>query len=171
MSMLMRELLKDKLPVPRCEYQDDLSTDVDCGLRCEDESLTKQSEAAACDINNIVRHWIKSGGAMDLSQRVGQFLDVAEVPDFQTCQQFIASASDLFMSLPATVRDRFKNDPGEFLAFVQDPKNVDEMVEMGLATKKAPVEPAGLPESPLAGATGTGAQATAAASAAGSTAP
>lgn len=39
-----------------------------------------------------------------------------------------------FMTLPASVRERFANDPGEFLKFAEDPANLDEMVDMGLAT-------------------------------------
>ena len=41
----------------------------------------------------------------------------------------------MFLDLPAKVRDRFKNDPGQFLEFATDPSNVDELVKMGLATK------------------------------------
>ena len=44
----------------------------------------------------------------------------------------VAQANTMFEELPATVRDKFKNDPGLFLDFVQDPKNGPEMVELGL---------------------------------------
>ena len=139
MSQFMRELLiaKGGSVKPRLDYRDDLSTDVDCSLVCEDASLTKQSEAAACDVNNIVKHWIQSGGAMDLSQRVGQFLDVSAVPDFRSCQQFLIDAENMFLSIPADVRARFNNDPAVFLDFVQNPANSDELVKLGLATAKS----------------------------------
>lgn len=39
------------------------------------------------------------------------------------------------MALPAQVRAKFSNDAAEFLDFVQNPKNADELVAMGLATK------------------------------------
>lgn len=118
-------------------------------LACPDKVITKQSEAAACDINNIVARWKKSGGALDLSQRVGHFLDVADIPDFQGCHNFVLAARDLFLSLPAELRSRFDNDPGSFLNFASNPANMAEMVKLGLATPVA--APAGSPDSPLAG--------------------
>ena len=122
------------------------------GLLCSDKSLAKQSEATACDVNVIVQRWLKSGGVMDLSQRVGQFLDVADVPDYHTSLNFVKSAESMFLALPVSVRERFSNDPGRFLAFAQDPANVPELVSLGLG--KAPVEPVGSTDSPLAGDTG-----------------
>lgn len=129
----------------------------DTGLECLDKSLAKQSEASMCDVNVIVQRWLKSGGAMDLSQRVGQFLDVADVPDYHTSLNFVKSAESMFLALPVSVRERFDNDPGRFLAFAQDPANVPELVSMGLG--KAPVEPAGSPGSPRAGEAGAAAPA------------
>ena len=121
-------------------------------LTCADVSLAKQSEAAACDVNLIVQRWLKSGGTMDLSQRVGDFLDVSDVPDYHSALNFVKSANSMFDALPATVRERFDNDPGQFVAFCSVPDNLPEMVTLGLA--KAPAEPVGSPVSPLAGAAG-----------------
>lgn len=45
------------------------------------------------------------------------------------------------MTLPAKVRDRFSNDPGKFLAFVDDPKSREEMYELGLAKRPDPPPP------------------------------
>lgn len=103
------------------------------GLVCLDESKTKQSEADACDVNRIVARWLKSGGTIDLCQRVGQFLDVADIPDYKGCLNFVASANSMFAALPADIRERFDNDPGAFLAFADNPENADAMIELGLA--------------------------------------
>ena len=38
----------------------------------------------------------------------------------------------MFEELPATIRKKFENDPAKFLDFVNDERNADEMVELGL---------------------------------------
>lgn len=136
----------------------------DFAFRTVGPSRTKQSEAAACDINNIVSRWMKSGSACDLTARVGQFLDVSNVPDFHAACNFVAGAKSLFLELPAEVREEFNNDPGRFLKFASNPANFDKLVSMGLASKPvppgpAPAAPAGSPDSPLAGEAGEAAQA------------
>lgn len=129
----------------------------DFSLVCPEEVMTKQSEASACDVNKIVERWKKSGGAVDLSVRVGQFLDVSDIPDFQGANNFIVGANNLFMSLPAEIRYKFGNDAAAFLEFATNPANSKEMIQMGLAK---PVEaPAGLPQSPIAGAATEGGEA------------
>lgn len=105
-------------------------------------SLTKQAFKDECDINKIVeRH--SAQGTLDeylgitMQQRQGQFLDLSESVDFQTAHQIVQQAQEAFQTLPALVRERFRNDPGQLLAFMQDPKNADEAVALGLATKVA----------------------------------
>ena len=137
----------------RSAYDDDGDkVSNETGLLCSDKSLAKQSEAQSCDVNVIVQRWLKSGGVMDLSQRVGQFLDVADVPDYHTSLNFVRNAEAMFLALPVSVRERFDNDPGRFLDFAQNPDNLPEMVAMGLG--KAPVEPVGSSGSPLTGEAG-----------------
>jgi len=46
-----------------------------------------------------------------------------------------------FATLPSHVRRRFENDPQEFLAFMADPANQDEVIKMGLATDNRPPPP------------------------------
>jgi hypothetical protein len=43
------------------------------------------------------------------------------------------------MQLPSDIRAKFDNDPGEFFEFCTDPKNADEMVQLGL--REAPPSP------------------------------
>lgn len=109
------------------------------------ESATKQSFKDECDINRIMARYQVTGVLPEqLMPGQPQFVDVTGV-DYLTGMQKIAEAKSLFQALPATVRLRFKNDPGEFLDFAQDPNNQDELVELGLA-RRPPHEP--LPVSP-----------------------
>lgn len=104
-------------------------------------SLTKQSFKAECDINKIMQKFKKVQGADFLSQYngyvEGRFGDFSNVTDYRSAIEQVEHAKSVFCALPAKVRSRFSNDPAAFLDFVQDPKNSDELVSLGLATKRA----------------------------------
>ena len=98
-----------------------------------EESLTHQSFKDECDINNIVAKFRKSGLIDHVNKYQGQYIDATQlVPDYHGALNFINEASETFMSLPASIRERFDNDPGAFLDFVSDEDNKSEMFEMGL---------------------------------------
>lgn len=113
-------------------------------------SRTKQSFLPECDINNIVKSYRVTGqiNHMRANAAQGVYEDLPDPIDFQTSLNIIQEARDSFDSLPAQVRKRFDNDPGEFLAFMTDPKNQDEIIKMGLATDTRP--PPAPPEPPPA---------------------
>lgn len=48
-------------------------------------------------------------------------------------------AQEQFAALSSKIRKRFNNDPVELLKFVSDAKNLEEMYELGLAVKPAPI--------------------------------
>lgn len=98
---------------------------------CLDPSLTVQSDAADADINTIVSRF-GIGAEMPLSVNMPSYQDFEDVFDYQTAQNVLIQARDAFMSLPAKVRSRFDNDPHEFMQFVYDPANGDELIALGL---------------------------------------
>lgn len=52
------------------------------------------------------------------------------------------AAEEAFSSLPAKLRARYQNDPGQFLAALNDPEEADFLRDMGvLAPKKAAEAP------------------------------
>lgn len=107
-------------------------------------TLAKQSMAAECDINNIMKRFEKTGLLDHAKEHGGRYGDFLSAPDFHTaCNQVIA-ANDMFMSLPARVRERFQNDAAAFLLFAHDPANQAEMRDLGLM--KSPDQVEGLPE-------------------------
>ena len=97
----------------------------------------KQAFKDECDINNILRAYQENGklpsNMKDISQ--GKYGDFTSVSDYQTSMNLVLQANEMFAALPAIVRDRFQNDPVR-LAFTNDPKNIDEMVKLGLATPR-----------------------------------
>lgn len=108
----------------------------DTVLVCKDVSLTKQSFQKECDINHIMVKFKKTAGADFLSQfsgytggRVGDF---SKVTDYRSAIEQVRTAQGMFDALPAKVRARFRNDTAEFLDFVHNPANREEMISLGL---------------------------------------
>lgn len=71
-------------------------------------------------------------------QSVAQYLDVTGA-DFQEAQNLIAGARSMFNELPASMRERFDNQPAQLLAFLEKEENREEAIKLGLLNAKAPV--------------------------------
>lgn len=95
---------------------------------------TKQEFREQCDINNVIKQFTATGQINHISAAAarGAFMDLPDDLDYQSSLNIVLKAEESFMALPAKVRDRFDNDPATFLAFVDDPKNADELVKLGI---------------------------------------
>lgn len=100
---------------------------------------TQQQYRDECDINNIMEKY-KLTGVLRVRNNYarGEYIDLASAPDFRESLDIVAKAQDAFDALPSSLRKRFGNDPMEFLDFVHDPKNIDEIDKMGLTKPKSP---------------------------------
>jgi len=128
-------------PFIRSAYNYDTNkASTESGLECLDKSLTKQSFAEEVDINTIVRRFNLSG-ELPSDIRAPEYADFEDVYDYHSALNAIAKAHESFDAMPADVRYRFNNDPGDFVDFCNDPKNVDEMVKLGLAVPVSKSEP------------------------------
>lgn len=102
----------------------------------KEPSLTQQHEAAACDINNILKRYVKTGILPSMGE--GQFIDVTGVDDYRHALELLQNANDAFDGLGARVREHFNNDPQELIAAAFDPKRQKEFEELGLTVPKEP---------------------------------
>ncbi|AXL15262.1 internal scaffolding protein [Microviridae sp.] len=102
-------------------------------------SLAKQSFKEECDINNILGKFRKTGLLTHTKENNGMYSELPELEDYHHAMTQIAEAQQSFETLPSDLRAKFGNDPGAFLDFVHDEKNIDAMVEMGLM--QPPSEP------------------------------
>ncbi len=133
-------------------------------FECVGRSRTKQAERDACDINKIMAKYVKTGLVSHLNRHGGDYGFATSV-SFHEAMNVVTKADSMFADLPAEVRRRFSGEPGEFLDFVQDESNHEEMIKLGLANRKLvpdsdpvesevaapaapipPVEPAASPE-------------------------
>jgi len=93
---------------------------------------TKQSFAKECDINNIMKRYEKDGIVNHFNKYGGMYGDFTGVPEYRDALERVRAADEMFMSLPASIRTRFANDPSGFISFVEDPANKDELLKLGL---------------------------------------
>lgn len=113
-----------------------------CVLDCsESKILTEQAHKREVDINNIVKkHGIQHIESVSRLQSPDFRFDDVSGNDFQEAMEITTRAKEEFLTLPATIRKQFDNNPAQFLDFVQNPANNDQLVSMGLA-QRTPAEP------------------------------
>lgn len=95
-------------------------------------SMTKQSMKDESDINFIIRRYVKTGNLSHVNRFSGMYGDFTPLT-FHEAMNIVRQGEEMFEALPAVIRRRFGNDPEAFLGYVQDPKNLPEMRELGLA--------------------------------------
>lgn len=96
-------------------------------------SMTKQSFKDECDINNIMAKFERTALLEHVNQHQGNYGDFTDAPqDYHEAMNQVIAADDMFQTIPAKLRAAFNNDPGEFLAFTNDPENLDRMRDLGL---------------------------------------
>lgn len=98
------------------------------------EGLTRQEFQAECNINNIMAKYQKTGLVDHITKHSPMYGEFDPI-DFQTALDTIKDGEAMFAELPSQARKYFNNDPAEFMTFVQDPDNIDKLVELGLASK------------------------------------
>lgn len=120
----------------------------DSALACKDKSLAQQHFKEECDINTIVDRFLKTG-ELPSDVRMPRYGDFTGIHDYKTAMDAITKAQSAFMEMPAQIRNRFHNDPQEFVAFCSDDANREEAAKMGLvpeevaALVRPPAPPAG----------------------------
>lgn len=98
----------------------------------EGPTLTKQAFKDECDINVIMARYEKTGILPNMNPREPRFGDFTSVSDYHNACNRVIAAQQAFDDLPAEVRARFENDPGQLLAALQDPSRKEELTQLGL---------------------------------------
>lgn len=106
------------------------------GYTCTDPSRTQQQFKEECDVNNILRNYVNTGVLTHTSSVSPQFGDYSNMPsDYGEALALIERSREEFMQLSSDVRERFDNDPFSLVKFLQDEKNRDEAVKLGLVNE------------------------------------
>jgi len=81
-------------------------------------SKTTQDDVKACDINNIMARFIKDGVVTHLNRTQGRYGDATQV-QYETAFELINKADATFATLPAEIRENYRNDPANFLGAIE----------------------------------------------------
>jgi len=111
-------------------------------VKGERSGSAKQSFKDECDINFILSRFRRTRVLDWVSKNPPRYGDATGY-DFQRALDIVVKGREAFESLPAHIRSRFANDPAQFLDFVHDPENRDDMRKMGLLRPEDDVQPPG----------------------------
>lgn len=102
-----------------------------------------QAEAAACDMDNILRRFA-NGDISVLSQSQGVYADVADAPmHFTDALNMVRSVEDVFNQMPAEEREKYDNDWVKYGASLVNPvvePPVEPVVESAVVEKEVAAE-------------------------------
>lgn len=96
----------------------------------------KQEFKAECDINNIMKKYVKTGQLFHLAKGNPKYGEFADALTFQESLNLVNFAQEQFEALPAHVREQFGNDPIQFLKAAELQENQELFISLGLATRK-----------------------------------
>ncbi|UOF78624.1 scaffold protein [Microviridae sp.] len=107
------------------------------GFATEGESLTRQSEADACDINKIMERFDRTG-QLPVSMKAPPRFGDARMVDFQTAKQIVIEAENAFKELPAETRKYFGHDPKNMLEAISNATEADkaDLLKLGIIVEK-----------------------------------
>ncbi|WNK13734.1 MAG: internal scaffolding protein [Microvirus sp.] len=106
------------------------------GLQCQDKSRAQQHMVDDTDINKLVERYLVTGEMPQLKAPPLQG-DFSQVMTYQESLNLMIEAQRSFDALPAKIRNRFENDPGQFVDFCSNEANRDEVRQMGLYSPEA----------------------------------
>lgn len=98
----------------------------------EEPTLTKQSFKEQCDVNNILKKYLKTGVIEHAAHFKGDYGDFTTSLDYRSSLDALAAAEASFEALPSKVRKHFGNDPINLLRAVEDPSRKEELQKLGL---------------------------------------
>ncbi len=126
----------------------------------DEHPLTEQHHKEACDIHNIMARYDATGLLEHVNQHQGTYGDFTSAPDLLEAHRAIQETQEMFDSLPSKMRREFGDDPVNYIEFMQNPSNYDQIVDMGLDASHLPTPapepktkatPAATPETPSDG--------------------
>jgi phage internal scaffolding protein len=109
----------------------------------KEKTKTQQHMQKATDINNIMRKYEETGILEHVANGELKFGDFSKVDSYHSALSQVQESLELFEGLPARIRKRFDNDPGQLIDFLENPENEKEAIDLGLV-----LDPSQIPSEP-----------------------
>lgn len=124
-------------PFLRTPYNYDMNEVSDeTGLNCPEPTRAQQQFRDDADINTLVERFGLTGEMPQLTD-IPYNDEYVPVTDYHAALNQLKAHNETFMTLPHDLRRRFDNDPGKFVAWASDEKNMEEMGKLGLLNPAA----------------------------------
>ena len=104
--------------------------------------LVQQHETDDTLIQNILKKYDATGVYYHVNQAQASYQDNTKFNEYQDMLDKVQRADAYFKALPSHIRERFDNNTGLFLEFVNDDNNMESMYDLGLVER--PEDPSGL---------------------------
>jgi len=114
------------------------------------KSRTRPEFQEECDINKVLGNYRQNGFSNHVNLKNPVYDDFSNAGDYLAACNAVAAAKATFASMPARVRARVDNDPAKFIEYAENPDNMEEMIQLGLA-KPRPETTEETTETPVAG--------------------
>ncbi len=98
------------------------------------DARTEQCHRDECDITKIIAKYDRTGVLNHVNEFEARYEDLTGL-DYQTMLNTVANAQSMFEGLPSEIRNQFANDPANFISFMDDENNNEQMYEMGLKNR------------------------------------
>jgi phage internal scaffolding protein len=95
------------------------------------QKIVDESQRELTDVHALLEPAIKRGLLRHATKFTEEYDDIPAI-DYQEALNTVAKADQMFAELPTKWKNRFNQDPNEFLKFVHDPANGNEMISMGM---------------------------------------
>lgn len=110
--------------------------------------MAVQSFKDDSNINVLLRRFGVTG-QLPIASSSPFYGDFSEVGTYQDALNMVLEADQAFQTLPSKIRNRFRNDPAELIAFLEDDTNRAEAEQLGLVKPPPPAtEPQVIPLTP-----------------------
>lgn len=93
--------------------------------------VTEQGPKDECDVNNIIRKYAMTGVIEHVAQLDAQYGDLTAT-SYKEMIDKVMSLKEKFLEFPSALRNRFGNDPAKLLDFLDDPRNKEEAMKLGI---------------------------------------
>jgi hypothetical protein len=100
----------------------------------DNSQITDQSYKKSCDINNIVKSFMKNGN-LPTTNKIAHYGDFSEVPTLEEAFNISQNAAEAFYALPAALRKELDNDASKLELWLSDEKNHEAAIKHGLMEK------------------------------------
>ena len=110
----------------------------DRGIHTGKETTVQQHFKNETNVSHIVDKFAQTG-LLPGNRKEPQYIDHTQIGDYTEMLSQVTEVQQTFQKFPAKIRAYFQNNPTRFVEFIDNPKNYDKAIELGII--KPPEKP------------------------------